>query len=98
MNRGDGQPVEEPETATLPFDSPELRCFPNGRKEPAGPGIIEAVKLLAPKLPPVPLEKVMGELPRPLPLGYLGMPGARLQHSSFPVQAGIEVPALVMRP
>ena len=70
MNRGDGQPVQEPDTATLPFDSPELQCFPKGRKQPAGPGIIEAVKLLARKLPPATLEKVMGEMPQPVPITF----------------------------
>jgi hypothetical protein len=31
----------------LPFDSLELRCFPPGRNEPAGPGIVAAVQKIA---------------------------------------------------
>ena len=98
MNRGDGQPVPEPATVTLPFDSPELRCFPKGRKEPAGPAIIEAVKRLAQKLPSATLEKVMGEMPRPVPIMYRTVPGVGLQRSLFRTQAGIEVPAFVIKP
>ncbi len=44
MNKGDGNPHPEPPTRALPFDAPELRCFPPGQNRPAGPGIVEAIK------------------------------------------------------
>ncbi len=45
--RGDGSPVPEPETAIEPVDSPELRCFEDGRRHPSGPGMEAAVGKLA---------------------------------------------------
>lgn len=47
MNKGDGSPHAEPATRALPFDAPELRCFPPGENRAAGPGIIDAVKRIA---------------------------------------------------
>jgi hypothetical protein len=47
MGQGDGGPHPEPPTQVLPFDSLELRCFPPGRNEPAGPGIVAAVQKIA---------------------------------------------------
>lgn len=47
-NEGDGSPYAEPPTQTLPFDAPELRCFPPGENRAAGPGIVEAVKRISP--------------------------------------------------
>ena len=52
MGRGDGGPFPEPPTETRPFDAPELRCFEDGRKRPAGPGIIAFVKRLAGEMVP----------------------------------------------
>src|SRR5262249_27927103 len=37
QGKGSGEPIAEPAVQTVPFDSAELRCFANGRKEPAGP-------------------------------------------------------------
>ncbi|MDX1980215.1 MAG: prolyl oligopeptidase family serine peptidase [Bryobacteraceae bacterium] len=48
MGKGDGGAVAEPETVTLPYDAPELKCFPEG-KRPAGPGIITMVERMARK-------------------------------------------------
>jgi dienelactone hydrolase len=50
-DRGDGGPVPEPETVTAPFDAPEMRCFPPGENQAAGPGMIAAVRSLAAGLP-----------------------------------------------
>jgi dienelactone hydrolase len=36
---GDGRPVAEPATETLPWDAAELRSFPPGENRPAGPAI-----------------------------------------------------------
>ena len=44
MGKGDGSPYAEPPTETLPFDAAELRCFPVGENQAAGPGIVAAVK------------------------------------------------------
>ena len=56
MGKGDGRPYPEPSTVTLPFDAPELRCFPPGQNQPAGPGIIAAVRRLA-KIEIAPIHK-----------------------------------------
>ena len=47
MGHGDGGPYLEPPTQVSPFDAPELRCFPPGHNEPAGPGIVAAVRKIA---------------------------------------------------
>jgi hypothetical protein len=47
MGKGDGAPYAEPPTHVPPFDNLELRCFPPGRNEPAGPGIVAAVRKIA---------------------------------------------------
>ncbi|HUV13596.1 MAG TPA: prolyl oligopeptidase family serine peptidase, partial [Acidobacteriota bacterium] len=47
MKRGDGAPYPEPETESLPWDSTELRCFPPGENQPAGPGMVRLVKEIA---------------------------------------------------
>ena len=52
MGQGDGGPYPEPPTEVLPFDALELRCFPAGRNEPAGPGIIAAVLKIADRAKP----------------------------------------------
>jgi dienelactone hydrolase len=110
MNRGDGGPFPEPPTETLAFDAPELRCFPPGRNQPAGPAIIAMVKRLARDLPPasprLELESVLGSRVEPRPV----RPGdrrteppptirpIRLQRLSIPTEPGISVPAFVLRP
>src|SRR5262249_50659466 len=45
--RGDGSAFAEPPTDTLPYDSSELRCFPVGESQPAGPGLMAFVQRLA---------------------------------------------------
>jgi len=47
MGQGDGGSYPEPPTEVLPFDALELRCFPSGRNESAGPGIVAAVRKIA---------------------------------------------------
>ena len=49
MGKGDGSPYTEPPTEIPPYDAPELRCFPPGGNRAAGPGIIAAVKKVAPR-------------------------------------------------
>lgn len=43
--RGDGAPFPEPATETMPPASAELRCFPAGHNEPAGPGMHAAIRI-----------------------------------------------------
>jgi dienelactone hydrolase len=99
--RGDGAPHAEPPTATEPPDSPELRCFPPDRKEPAGPAMIEAVRRLAHELPPSPpridLAGVLG--PRPsAPPARINLGDVRLQRLLVPSEVGLDVPAFLLRP
>ena len=47
LGKGDGSPFAEPPVQTLPPDDPQLRCFPLGQNQAAGPGMIAAVKRLA---------------------------------------------------
>jgi len=102
--RGDGSPFPEPPTETRPFNSPELRCFEDGRKRPAGPGIIEYVKRLAenprpaePEAPPpATAEAAAGTPHKPLPLGN---PLSRAPVERFVAAAGdgVKVPAFLAR-
>ena len=66
--------------------------------EPAGPGIIAAVKLLAKDPPRASLEKVMGEAPKPAPMTSLPSGGLKPRRVLIPTEAGIEVPAFAIRP
>ena len=52
MGRGDGAPFAEPPTEVPPFDAEELRCFPPGGNEPAGPGLVAAIRKLAGRIKP----------------------------------------------
>ena len=97
MNRGDGQPVQEPPTVTMPFDSAELKCFRDGMKQPAGPGIVNAVMRLVKDLPPSAGASAMDSPPG---AGRLTVKLAqeRIQRLIVNTQAGIDVPILVIRP
>ncbi len=99
--RGDGRPYSEPSTETLPADASELRCFPPGRNEPAGPAMIEAVRQAARDLPPSParidLETILGPTPTASP-ARVTLSGARLQRLLISVEDGLDVPAFLLRP
>src|SRR4051794_37735721 len=101
MGRGDGGPHPEPPTRTEPFDSEALRCFPPGRNEPAGPAMIEAVRRLARDLPPSPPRidpgPVLGPMPS-APTARVDLGVARLQRLLVPSEAGLDVPAFLLRP
>jgi dienelactone hydrolase len=101
QDKGSGRPYPEPPTATAPWDAPELRCFPEGQNQPAGPGIIAAVRKLAADLPPagVPpdLAGVFGPLPRPASIHPVLTP-ARVQRVEFASEPGIVLPAFLARP
>jgi cephalosporin-C deacetylase-like acetyl esterase len=51
QHEGHGEPIPEPEVKTAPADAAELRCFPAGQNQPAGPGIIAQVHRLTDRLP-----------------------------------------------
>jgi dienelactone hydrolase len=101
MGRGDGTPSREPPTATLPFDSEELRCFPTGRNQPAGPAMIDAVLNLARDLPPAParidLEAVLGPMPAASP-AQISVKDSPVQRVVVPSEPGLDIPAFLLRP
>ncbi len=101
MGRGDGGPHPEPPTETTAFDAPELRCFPIGGNQPAGPAIIAMVEGLASDFPPasprLELDSVLGSRPDPRPVA-LRLEQVRLQRLLIPTEPGITVPAFVLRP
>lgn len=98
MGKGDGRPIAEPETRTIPFDAMELKSFPDERRAPAGPGILEIVKRMAREATPsgAAIEQVMGGEPRAVPLTVV-LNEKRVQRRVFTTQPGIDVPALVLR-
>src|SRR5262249_38678294 len=101
MGRGDGRPFPEPPTETPAIDAPDIRCFPPGRNEPAGPAIIAMVRRLARDLPPasprLDLESILGACPE-APPGPLRLRTVRLQRLSIPTEPGLDVPAFLLRP
>ncbi len=101
MQRGDGRPRREPPTETLPFDSEELRCFPPGRNEPAGPAMIEAVKRLSrdllPSSPRPDLEAVLGPMPS-APPARVSLGAGRIQRLLVPSEPDLDVPAFLLQP
>jgi dienelactone hydrolase len=101
MRRGDGTPCREPPTETKPFDAEELRCFPPGRNEPAGPAMIEAVRRLARDLPPVSpradLEAVLGPMPSARP-ARIHVGDAQVQRLLVPSEPGLDIPAFLLQP
>jgi dienelactone hydrolase len=101
MNRGDGSPYPEPPTEPEPFDAEELRCFPPGQNQPAGPAMIEWIKRLACDLSPVPprldLKAVLGPSPK-LPPAHVPIKEGRLQRLLIPSESGLEIPAFLLRP
>ncbi|MEK7404295.1 MAG: prolyl oligopeptidase family serine peptidase [Acidobacteriota bacterium] len=91
LDRGDGRPLPEPPTETAPADSPELRCFPLGQNQPAGPGMIDAVRRLAggaglrPAMPP------------PNPAHRPQLRAVPLQRLEITAEPGVTVPAFLWR-
>ena len=65
--KGDASPIPEPATKTVPFDAPELRCFPDGKRA-AGPGIVTTLEALLADLPSATLKPDRADLRRSLAL------------------------------
>jgi dienelactone hydrolase len=101
MQKGDGAPVAEPATQTLPFDSLELRSFPAGQNQAAGPAMVAAVERLASGLPPPRprqrLEDALGSWPT-APAWTAQLSPGRLQRLVVPSEPDLEIPAFLLRP
>jgi hypothetical protein len=90
---GDGGPYREPSTQVLPFDAMELRCFPQGRNEPAGPGIVAAVQKIADRAngsSTIPTFKHR----RP---DLTILPEAPIQRLLIPMMGDLQIPAFFIR-
>ncbi len=105
MGKGTGDPIPEPPTQPLPPDSPDLRCFPVGKNQSAGPGMIRVVTGVIEKLPvPVPpqdLESVFGKLPSSAQLAtaFRQLPDkSRVQRLEFTSENGISISAFLVQP
>jgi dienelactone hydrolase len=101
MGRGDGTPFREPPTQTIPFDSEDLRCFPPGHNQPAGPAMIAIVQRLARDLPASPLridlETVLGPMPSIQP-ARIRVGDAKLERLLVPSEPGLNIPVFLLRP
>ena len=101
MDKGDGSPVREASTEVLASDSPELRCFPAGQNQAAGPAMIAAVKRVAADLPPVPgsirLQNALGPWPDSIP-SKVQLGANRLERLLLPSEPGLQTPSVLLRP
>jgi hypothetical protein len=94
----------EPPTITLPYDAPELRCFPPGENHPAGPAMVAVAQKLAqsvrPRKPAATLrdlETVFGPQPA-APEFRPSLERTRIQRLSIPAEPGLNVPGFLLRP
>jgi dienelactone hydrolase len=97
QHEGHGEPIPEPEVKTLPADAAELRCFPAGQNQPAGPGIIAQVHRLIGRLPVAQEPPTAPELQRTLraALGLqVAQPDTRLLRGRRRVEGGAIVERL----
>ncbi|HET6962239.1 MAG TPA: acetylxylan esterase [Terriglobia bacterium] len=93
MAQGDGGPYAEPPTEVFPFDALELRCFPPDRNEPAGPGIVAAVR------------KIADRTKRSRDISLLAVhrpdvtlsPEVPVQRLRIPAPGGLQIPAFLIR-
>lgn len=95
--KGDGQPIPEPATDTLPYDAEEVKVFPAGQRAPAGPGIVETARRMARQIKPggLTIMEAMGGAPQPLRLTAPPRKAQVARHL-FTTQTGIDVPALIL--
>jgi dienelactone hydrolase len=96
---GDGRPFAEPETAIPPFDAAELRVFPAGSNQPAGPAMVEAARTLSRKAPRkrISLPEVLG-VSGPSRPPRSESPAGRATRILVPVDSKLDVPCFVIRP
>ncbi len=98
---GDGGPHPELPTETEPPDSVELRCFPPGQNQAAGPGMMETVRRLARELPPRDPRPRMEDVfcsPPELPRVRVEFASRPLQRILIPSEPDLDVPAFLARP
>jgi hypothetical protein len=99
--KGDGAAFAEPETVVMPVESSELRCFPSGGNQAAGPGIIEAARRLAAGAPHAKPAASLQEFlawPSPAPVATSLMRDVRSQRLTIKSESGLELPAFLLRP
>ncbi len=100
MNRGDGAPVSEPDTRTLPPTAPEQRCLPTDYHASAGPGISETISRVAAGIPApgngIP-EDVLGTAPERGEASYrLGE--FAISRQNITTERGIAIPITALLP
>lgn len=106
MGKGDGSPMVEPPTEPFPSDSPELRCFPVGKNQPAGPGMVRIMSAAIAKIPtlafPSDLETVFGKLPSSVSTApafrRMLSESGRVQRLELASENGIVIPAFLAKP
>jgi cephalosporin-C deacetylase-like acetyl esterase len=114
QNKGSGEPIPEPDVKTVPADSAELRCFANGRKEPAGPAVMAHLNTVVSRLPaagdPPPAEKFRTSVAEALgisvPQGEVKASrsrrrvegGAVVERIEWEALDGVRIPALLVAP
>ncbi len=100
MNRGDGAPVSEPDTRTLPPTAPEQRCLPIDYHASAGRGISETISRLAADIPAPPngvSEDVLGKAPERGEASYrLGE--FAISRQNITTERGIAIPITALLP
>lgn len=114
QGKGSGEPVPEGEVKVVPADAEELRCFPAGKNQPAGPGIVAQVHRLFDALPRPAEAPAADELRKSL-AEALGVPllagdgkltrgaqrregGVLTERLHWPAPDGVTVPALLIAP
>jgi hypothetical protein len=101
MDKGDGRPVPEPPTTTLPPDAQALRCFPPGGNQAAGPAMVSVVRedarYLPPKSPRIRLTDVLGPWPSPVS-SNLEIRTDQVQRLIIPSESDLSIPAVLARP
>jgi dienelactone hydrolase len=99
QKKGTGEPIPEPDVKTVAWDAPELRCFPAGQNQPAGPGIMAQVKRLIDELPAAG-EPPTAEALRQTLRGVLGVGpetgDAKVQRINRRIEGGALVERLVL--
>lgn len=114
QNQGQGEPIPEPDVKTVPWDAEELRCFPAGKNQPAGPALIAQVQKIIDELPvagePPTAEKLRATLaeaigvevpesePKPTRKGRRVEGGAVVERLEWRTADGVPIPALLVGP
>jgi cephalosporin-C deacetylase-like acetyl esterase len=114
QGKGSGEPIAEPAVQTVPVDSAELRCFANGRKEPAGPAVMAHLNTVVARLPaagdPPPAEQLRTSVAEALGISSPQAEvkasrsrrrvegGAVVERLEWDAPDGVRIPALLVAP